>query len=86
MPPESKKPYKIGGYKGMAFMQHMFKAYAKANKKASKSKKRRKCDNDSSDNSDSELETGYGDTGFSADKHFKIDKPLGTFYCLVSPI
>ncbi len=34
-PCKSKKPYKkFGGYKSMAFMQHMFKAYAKANKKA----------------------------------------------------
>jgi hypothetical protein len=33
-PSESKKPYKkFGGNKGMAFMQSMFKAYAKAKKK-----------------------------------------------------
>jgi hypothetical protein len=39
-PPESKKPYKkSGGYKGMAFMQTMFEAYAKSLKKAGKSKK-----------------------------------------------
>jgi hypothetical protein len=54
-PSESKKPYKkFGGNKGMAFMQHMFEAYAKANKKVGKSKKRKKCDNDSSDSYNSE--------------------------------
>jgi hypothetical protein len=54
-PSESKKPYKkIGGNKGMAFMQSMFKTYAKANKKAGKFKKRKKRDNDSSYSSDSE--------------------------------
>jgi hypothetical protein len=52
---ESKKPYKkSGGNKGMAFMQSMFKAYTKTQKKASKSKKRKKCDYDSSDSSNSE--------------------------------
>jgi hypothetical protein len=54
-PSESKKPYKkFGGNKGMAFMLHIFEAYAKAKKKAGKSKKRKKRDNDSSDSSDSE--------------------------------
>jgi hypothetical protein len=54
-PSESKKPNKkFWGDKGMAFMQHMFKAYAIANKKAGKSKKRKKHDNDSSDSSNSE--------------------------------
>ena len=54
-PSESKKPYKkFGDNKGMAFMQHIVKAYAKANKKAGKSKKRKRRDNDSSDSSDSE--------------------------------
>ncbi len=52
---ESKKPYKkSGGNKGMAFMQSMFKAYVKSQKKAGKSKKHKKCDYDSSDSSDSE--------------------------------
>jgi hypothetical protein len=33
-PSESKKPYKkSGGYKGMAFMQSMFEAYLKSQKK-----------------------------------------------------
>ncbi len=37
-PSESKKPYKkSGGDKGMAFMQSMFTAYVKSQKKASKS-------------------------------------------------
>ncbi len=37
-PSESKKPYKkSGGDKGMAFMQSMFKAYMKSQKKAGKS-------------------------------------------------
>jgi hypothetical protein len=54
-PSESKKPYKkFGGNKGMAFMQIMFKAYAKSQKKAGKSKKRKRCNNDSSNSSDSE--------------------------------
>jgi hypothetical protein len=54
-PSESKKPYKkSGGDKGMAFMQSMFKAYVKIQKKAGKSKKHKKCDYDSSDSSDSE--------------------------------
>ncbi len=53
-PSESKKPYKkSGANKGMAFMQSMFKAYAKRQKKAGKSKKRKKHDYDSSDSSNS---------------------------------
>jgi hypothetical protein len=41
-PSESKKPYKkSGGNKGMAFMQSMFEAYVKNQKKAGKSKKRK---------------------------------------------
>ncbi len=52
---ESKKPYKkSGGNKGMAFMQSMFEAYVKSQKKAGKSKKCKKHDYDSSDSSDSE--------------------------------
>ncbi len=44
-PNEFKKPYKkSGGNKGLAFMQSMFKAYAKSQKKAGKSKKRKKRD------------------------------------------
>ncbi len=54
-PFESKKPYKkSGGNKGMAFMQSMFEAYVKSQKKANKSKKCKKRDYDSSDSSDSE--------------------------------
>ncbi len=80
-PSESKKPHKkLGGDKGMAFMQTMFEAYAKASNKAGKSKKRKKRNYDSSDSSDSEWETGYGDTGFNVDKHLKIEEPLGTVY------
>jgi hypothetical protein len=38
-PAESKKPYKkFGGDKNMAFMQSIFEAYAKSQKKAGKSK------------------------------------------------
>jgi hypothetical protein len=49
-PSESKKPYKkSGGNKGMAFMQSMFEAYVKSQKKAGKSKKHKKHDYDSSD-------------------------------------
>jgi hypothetical protein len=54
-PSESKKPFKnSGGNKGMAFMQSMFEDYVKSQKKAGKSKKHKKCDYNSSDNSDSE--------------------------------
>jgi hypothetical protein len=54
-PSESKKPYKKSrGNKGMAFMQSMFEAYVKSQKKAGNSKKRKKCDYSSSDSSDSE--------------------------------
>jgi hypothetical protein len=54
-PSESKKPYKkSGGNKGMAFMQSMFEAYAKSQKKAVKSKNRKKCDYNSSNSSNSE--------------------------------
>jgi hypothetical protein len=52
---ESKKPYKKhGGDKGMVYMQSMFEAYAKSQKKAGKSKKRKTRDYDSSDSSNSE--------------------------------
>jgi hypothetical protein len=54
-PSESKKPYKkSGGNKGMAFMQSMFEAYVKSQKKASNFKKPKKRDYNSSDSSDSE--------------------------------
>ncbi len=54
-PSESKKPYKkSGGDNGMAFMQSMFKAYVKIQKKTGKSKKHEKRDYNSSDSSDSE--------------------------------
>jgi hypothetical protein len=53
-PSESKKPYKkSGGNKGMAFMQSMFEAYVKSQKKTGKSKKRKKHDYNSSDSSNS---------------------------------
>jgi hypothetical protein len=52
---ESKKLYKKSwGDKSMAFMQSMFEAYVKSQKKSGKSKKRKKCDYNSSDSSDSE--------------------------------
>ncbi len=54
-PYESEKPYKkSGGNKSMAFMQSMFEAYVKSQKKAGISKKCKKNDYDSSDSSDSE--------------------------------
>ncbi len=54
-PSESKKPYnKSGGNKSMAFMQSMFEAYVKSQKKTGKSKKRKKRDYASSDSSNSE--------------------------------
>jgi hypothetical protein len=72
----------------MAFMQSMFKAYVKSQKKAGKSKKCKKRDYDSSDSSDSKKETGYSNTGFSVDKHLKIDEPLVSIYssCKTHPI
>jgi hypothetical protein len=64
----------------MAFMQTMFKAYVKA-KKTGKSKKCKKHDYDSRDSSNSECETGYGNTSFSVDKRLKIEKKqLGSVY------
>jgi hypothetical protein len=73
-PSESKKPYKKSGVdKGMAFMQSMFEAYVKSQKKAGKSKKRKKRDYESSGSSDSKLETGYGNTLSYVDKHLEID-------------
>jgi hypothetical protein len=85
-PSESKKPYKkSGGNKGMAFMQSMFEAFVKSEKKAGKSKKCKKRDYHSSDSSDSEWETGYGDTGFDVYKHLKIDVPLETIYSSHKP-
>ncbi len=54
-PSEFKKPYKkSGGNKGMAFMQSIFEAYVKSQKKVGKSKKHEKRDYDSSGSSDSE--------------------------------
>jgi hypothetical protein len=54
-PSESKKLYKkSGGNNGMAFMQSMFKAYVKSQKKAGESKKHKKRDYDSSDSSNGE--------------------------------
>jgi hypothetical protein len=54
-PSESKKPYKkFGGNKGVAFMQSMFEAYVRRQKKAGESKKRKRHNNDFSDSSDSE--------------------------------
>ncbi len=54
-PSESKKPYKkSGGNKDMAFMQSMFEAYVKSQKKAGESKKCKKHYYDSSNSSDSE--------------------------------
>ncbi len=54
-PSESKKPYKKSvGNKSMAFMQSMFEAYVRSQKKAGKSKKRKKRDYDSSDSSNGE--------------------------------
>ena len=49
-------------------MQSMFEAYVKSQKKAGKSKKRKKRDYNSSYSSDSEQETGYSDTGLDVDK------------------
>ncbi len=64
----------------MAFMQSMFEAYVKSQKKAGKSKKYKKNDYGSSDSFDSEQETGCSDTELDVDKHLKIDKPLDTIY------
>jgi hypothetical protein len=69
----------------MAFMQFMFEAYVKSQKKAGKSKKHKKHDYDSSDSSDSEWETGYGNMELDVDKRLKIDEPLGTIYLSHKP-
>jgi hypothetical protein len=54
-PSETKKPYKkSGGDKVMTFMQTIFEAYAKSQKKAGKFKKLKKHGYDSSDSSNSE--------------------------------
>ncbi len=58
----------------------MFEAYVKSQKKASKSKKCKKRDYDSSDCSDSKYKPGYGDMELNVDKHLKIDKPLEPIY------
>ncbi len=85
-PSESKKPYKkSGGDNNMALMQSMFEAYVKSQKKAGKSKKHKKRDYDSSDSSNSEQETGYGDTELDVDKRLKIDKPLEPIYLSHKP-
>ncbi len=61
-------------------MQPMFEAYVNSQKRAGKSKKHKKRDYNSSDSSNSELETGYSDTGLDVDKRLKIYEPLGTVY------
>jgi hypothetical protein len=66
-------------------MQHMFEAYGKIQKKAGKSKKCKRHDNDSSDSSNSEKETGHGNTGCSVDKRLKIDEPFGTVHSSTEP-
>jgi hypothetical protein len=54
-PSESKKPYKKSlGNKGVAFMQSMFEACVKSQKKSGKSKKCKKRDYNSSNSSDSD--------------------------------
>jgi hypothetical protein len=83
---ESKKPYKkFGGNKGMAFMQSMFEAYVKNQKKAGKSKKARGATMSPVTVPTANRKPGYGGTGFSVDKHLKIDKPLGTVYLSTEP-
>jgi hypothetical protein len=85
-PSESKKPYKkFGGDKGMAFMQSMFKAYVKSQKKAGKSKRHKRRDYDSSDSCKSEEESEYGNMGLNVDNCLKIEKPLGTVYSSTEP-
>ncbi len=69
----------------MAFMQSMIEAYVKSKKKAGKSQKCKKRDYDSSDSSDSEQETGYGDMGLDVDMRLKIDEPLETIYSSCKP-
>ncbi len=44
-----------------------------------------KRDYDSSDSSNSEQETGYGDTGSDVDKHLKIDEPSGIIHSSHKP-
>ncbi len=69
----------------MAFIQSMFKAHVKSQKKAGKSKKHKKRDYDSCDSSNIEQETEFGDTELVVDKHLKIDEPLETIYLSHKP-
>ncbi len=65
----------------MAYMTAMFKSLQKGLKKSKKlDKKRKKCYDDSSSDSDSEEEIGSGDTGFSVEKRLKLDRPMGHNY------
>ncbi len=55
MPSGLKKPYKqFGGEKGIAYMTAMLEAIQKGQKKTGKSKKRKKCVYDSSNDSNSQ--------------------------------
>ncbi len=71
-----KKPYnKSGGNKGMAFMQTIFKAYAKSRKKSVSLRSARSAT----------MIPVTRDTGLSVDKCLKLDKPLGTIYLSTGP-
>jgi hypothetical protein len=59
------------------YIQQKVQAYAKANK-ASKSKKCREGEYDSSSSSDSEYDNGCNNMCFCVEKHLKIDKPIVT--------
>jgi hypothetical protein len=75
----------LGAIRAWLLCSTCSEAYAKADKKAGKSKKRKKRDNDSSDSSNCNYETGYGNMGFSVDKHLKTDKLSGTVYLSTEP-
>ena len=56
-------------------MTAMLKAIQKSQKRAAKSKKHKRHVSDSSSDSNSELETGSGDTVLGRDKHLKLNEP-----------
>jgi hypothetical protein len=68
----------------MAFMETFFKAHVRA-KKTNKSKKCKRRENDSGSSFGSKKRTGCNDTGFCVDKHFNIEKPVGSLYMSTDP-
>jgi hypothetical protein len=76
---------KFGGDKGMVFMQTMFQAYVKIQKKIVSLRSARSVTMISVTVLTVNRKLGMKNTGFSVDKHLKIDKPLGTVYLSTEP-